>query len=404
MNINIDIYLRSAFQELSAFSIQDVGTFRKINRSSWIDESGLHLHPPGTDIEFSSLVDRSVLLSDYFRDKIGLNADAADQISTQIREVILREVQQKGKFEIPEIGLLKNTDTQTLTFENYETKSNVLSDNYFGLSPMSITEPVTVLASFDKNTDMKKSNRPESKQSLSTIGLKSSIIVALLFALGFILLNQSPLIIHRSSLTQGLKVRFNAPASIEDRLAARKPIESKNEGEEIVVESLEEEAAPKELKETLKKGTKTNTTSRGLNKEDSTPREEELVPAIEELLADGGPLDKSADQQLGSSRGQDSNPTARLKQSEEISSSGSDIEYHLIVGSFKSLNTANKAVSKWKNQGYDAIVLFPPAGSSLTHRVSVYKNVNRTSVEGFANRLKDKGNKSTWIYEDKKQN
>jgi len=402
MNINIDIYLRSAFQELSAFSIQDVGTFRKINRSSWIDESGLHLHPPGTDIEFSSIVDRSVLLSDYFRHKIGLNPDAAEQISTQIREVILREVQQKGKFEIPEIGLLKNTDTQTLTFENYETKSNVLSDNYFGLSPMSITEPVTVLASFDKNTDMKKSNRPESKQSLSTIGLKSSIIVALLFALGFILLNQSPLIIHRSSLTQGLKVRFNAPSSIEDRLAARKPIESKNDQEEIA-EPLEEEKAPEELKEALKRGTKPAANSRGITNTESSSQQEEIVPAIEELLADGGPVEKTTDQ-LGTSRGQEVNPTARLRKNEEGFANDSDIEYHLIVGSFKSLSIANKAVSKWKTQGYDAIVLFPPAGSSLTHRVSVYKSISRTSVEGFATRLKDKGNKSTWIYEEKKQN
>jgi len=404
MNINIDIYLRNAFQELSAFSIKGIGTFRKINRSSWIDETGLHLHPPGTDIEFFSIVDPKVLLSDYFSDKIGLDSESADQISEQISKTILQEVQEKGKFEIAEIGFLKKADDHRLTFENYDTKSNLLSDNYFGLSPINVKEPVTELAILNKNTDMKKIDRPESKQSLSTIGLKSSLLVALLFALGFILLNQSPIIVHRSSLSQGLKVRFNAPVSIEDRLAARKPVELDKPSIEVETEpSFEEEEIPDNQED---KPLEESPRSVGFATE-NTPKPVETVPAIEELLADAG-SEQDKEQALGNSRGQDDDidgsATARLRGSQTRSSETNDLEFHLIVGSFKSLNSANEAVSKWKTQGYSAIVLFPPAGSSLTHRVSVYKSIDRSEVERFANRLKNKGNKSTWIYEDKKQN
>ncbi|MEM6806052.1 MAG: hypothetical protein AAF696_31935, partial [Bacteroidota bacterium] len=141
MNINIDIYLRSAFQELSAFSIPDIGTFRKLNRASWIGENGLHMHPPGTDIEFSQEVDAGILLSAYFSEKIGLDEEVAEQISTQIRQVILHELRHKGKFEIGEIGLIKKADKDKLTFENYASKSNSLSENYFGLSPIKLSEP-----------------------------------------------------------------------------------------------------------------------------------------------------------------------------------------------------------------------------------------------------------------------
>lgn len=402
MNINIDIYLRGAFQELSAFSIPDIGTFRKIKRGSWIDETGLHLHPPGTDIEFSTEIDPTILLSTYFTDKIKLEEEVAEQISTQIRQVILHELRQKGKFEIADIGLLKKSDNHILTFENYENKSNHLSEDYFGLSPINIKEPTTEIATYRKNTDMKKPDRPESKKILSLTGLKSILLVALLTALCAFIISESPITVHRSSLSQGVKVRFNAPESVEDRLAARRPAEKRSDTEEILIADAEQNSAPEVDGASSTKSEATTPQSRQIPERKASPQEEEVVPAIEDLLAEGPATENPS---LGRSRGQDDIPadaTARLSRSPEAD--GEATQYHLIVGSFKSLNSANKAVSKWKAQGYDAIVLFPAAGSSLTHRVSVYKSYTRSDVESFANKLKAKGKKSTWIFEDKKQN
>lgn len=403
MNINIDIYLRGAFQELSAFSIPDIGTFRKINRGSWIDESGLHLHPPGTDIEFSTEIDPTILLSTYFTDKIKLEEEVAEQISTQIRQVILHELRQKGKFEIAEIGLLKKGDNHILTFEHYENKSNNLSEDYFGLSPINIKEPTTEIATYRKNTDMKKPDRPESKKILSLTGLKSILLVALLTALCAFIISESPITVHRSSLSQGVKVRFNAPESVEDRLAARRPAEKRSDTEEELLITEAEQISAQEVEDAGSTQTEPATsTSREIPEKKSSPQEEEVVPAIEDLLAEGPATDNPS---LGRSRGQDDIPAdanARLSRSADEETEAT--QYHLIVGSFKSLNSANKAVSKWKTQGYDAIVLFPAAGSSLTHRVSVYKSFTRSDVESFANKLKAKGKKSTWIFEDKKQN
>lgn len=402
MNINIDIYLRGAFQELSAFSIPDIGTFRKINRSSWVDESGLHLHPPGTDIEFSTEIDPTILLSTYFTDKIRLEEEVAEQISTQIRQVILRELRQKGKFEIAEIGLLKKSDNHILTFENYENKSNNLSEDYFGLSPINIKEPTTEIATYRKNTDMKKPDRPESKKILSLTGLKSILLIALLTALCAFIISESPITVHRSSLSQGVKVRFNAPESVEDRLAARRPEEKRTDTEELLIAESDQDSAPEVDGAGSAQSEPISTQTREIPEKKPNPQEEENVPAIEDLLAEG-PANENPS--LGRSRGQDDIPAdanARLSRSAEAEDAS--IQYHLIVGSFKSVNSANKAVSKWRAQGYDAIVLFPAAGSSLTHRVSVYKSFTRSDVESFANKLKAKGKKSTWIFEDKKQN
>jgi len=404
MNINIDIYLRGAFQELSAFSIPDIGTFRKINRGSWIDESGLHLHPPGTDIEFSTEIDPTILLSTYFTEKIKLEEEVAEQISTQIRQVILHELRQKGKFEIAEIGLLKKGDNHILTFENYDNQTNNLSEDYFGLSPINIKEPTTEIATIRKNTDMKKPDRPESKKILSLTGLKSILLVALLTALCVFILRESPITVHRSSLSQGVKVRFNAPESVEDRLAARRPAEKRTDSdtEELLIAEADQNSAPEVETSGSDQVEPQSPKSREIPEKKLSPQEEEVVPAIEDLLAEGPATENPS---LGRSRGQDDIPAdanARLSRSAESDTEAT--QYHLIVGSFKSLNSANKAVSKWKSQGYDAIVLFPAAGSSLTHRVSVYKSFTRADVESFANKLKAKGKKSTWIFEDKKQN
>ena len=402
MNINIDIYLRGAFQELSAFSIPDIGTFRKINRGSWIDESGLHLHPPGTDIEFSTEIDPTILLSTYFTEKIKLEEEVAEQISTQIRQVILHELRQKGKFEIAEIGLLKKSDNHILTFENYDNQTNNLSEDYFGLSPINIKEPTTEIATYRKNTDMKKPDRPESKKILSLTGLKSILLVALLTALCAFIISESPITVHRSSLSQGVKVRFNAPESVEDRLAARRPAEKRADTEEVLIADAEQKDAPEVDGAGSAQSEPATTKNRQLPERKVSPKEEEVVPAIEDLLAEGPATETPS---LGRSRGQDDlpeNSNARLSRGAESETEAT--QYHLIVGSFKSLNSANKAVSKWKAQGYDAIVLFPAAGSSLTHRVSVYKSFTRSDVESFANKLKAKGKKSTWIFEDKKQN
>ncbi|MEM6807419.1 MAG: SPOR domain-containing protein, partial [Bacteroidota bacterium] len=252
---------------------------------------------------------------------------------------------------------------------------------------------------FHKNTDMKKTDRPESKQTLSTIGLKSFLLVALLFALGFLLVNQSPLIVHRSSITQGLKVEFNNNNKIEDKIAARGPVEKNIDSKPSEIEVVEEKEAQPEVNPRLSiEKNRKNSPIPPVNKEDDI-----TVPAIEDLLADGD-IPANANARLGQSRGQESIEEAADSNARSETSSIKAIEYHLIVGSFKSLNTANKAVSTWKNQGYKAIVLFSPAGSSLTHRVSVFKSTNRGEVEKFANRLKAKGKKSTWIYEDRYQN
>ena len=409
MNINIDIYLRGAFRELESFSIPRIGTFKKVNRNAWADDSSAVMFPPTTDIEFDPKIDTDLLLNQYFTDKIQMERTAADQIVGQIQRVILNELDAKGKFEIPEIGFLKRNATSEITFHSLEYNNDSVSGDFFGLKPVHITPPTVVAPPLNYSSEiMNSGSTVESSKNLTAIGWKSTLLIALLVALGVLVVNQSPFIKHRSSLTQGLKVRLNEPAPFAERFGLDE-IESS-----VSLENASPIAEPANTEAGVSSGTEESFPPDVDNIMPPTASNDETIAGTDNnsspesgLLATGdnpNSIDSETShlrtRGLGSSRGQEDIEGGLDGSTHRLGRTVSN--YHLVLGSFQDLKLANLFAEQLKSEGYNPIILFPPAGSSLTHKVSIFRSVDRKDVEAYATKLKKMGKKSGWIFEERK--
>ena len=409
MNINIDIYLRGAFRELNSFSIPRIGTFKKVNRNAWADESSSIMFPPSTEIEFDPKIDPDLLLNQYFTDNIQMERSAADQIVGQIQRVILNELDSKGKFEIPEIGILLRNASSMISFQSLDSNKDSVSSDFFGLKPVHISPPPILPPETDSSEIMKSgsmANGSSKSNNLTAIGWKSTLLIALLVALGVLIVNQSPFIKHRSSLTQGLKVRLNEPAPFAEKYgldefkenSESQPLDKESSTADLSHSRLDPDPAPE--------SSVTN------NKENTVPPVTNIIEpeiksdggANQELLAEGnkkeGIIPESSHlrtRSLGTTRGQNEDGGANNYRLERTISN-----YHLVLGSFQDPKLAKQFAEQLKSEGYNPVILFPPSGSSLTHKVSIFRSTERKDVETYAAKLKKMGKKSGWIFEERK--
>ncbi len=75
--------------------------------------------------------------------------------------------------------------------------------------------------------------------------------------------------------------------------------------------------------------------------------------------------------------------------------------YHLIGGSFSTAEAANDFARKMEAEGHATFILYPPAGSALQHRVSLFRGATREAVEARKQFLLKQGKKAGWIYEER---
>ncbi len=217
---------------------------------------------------------------------------------------------------------------------------------------------------------------------------RSFLLVVLLFALGTLILNQSPLVKPRSSLAEGLYVRpANAMVAPEEETFAATSSPAP-EAEPLA------EASP-------------SPTPQPAEPAPATVAGEE--PALPELLAEGAnmrTLGRTRGMPEDVSRGGDE-PAERIAVSDTPAPEASNarvlpatVNYHLIAGSFSSQRAAQRFSGQMKTAGFDPIILFPAQGSSQAHRVSIFRNRDRSRVEAYAEQLKAQGRPSGWVYEE----
>ncbi|MEL6676058.1 MAG: SPOR domain-containing protein [Bacteroidota bacterium] len=397
MKPNVDIYLRSAFKELDAFSIPGIGTFTKIHLSAQADPQSGQLHPPSTEIEFSPTVNADLHLDRYFTENLQMEAAEANRIVAQISTTLLKSLAETGRFEIPKIGILRKTQAGQLSFYLYKKGQHQLDADYFGLPVVPFSSQTETHAdSRVIHAHMKNGTPASQTQPRSAVGWKSFLLVTLLIALGFLIINNGPFVKQRSSLVQGLKVRFNEPETFAEKYAPslEKAAQVENETSPVADNATE---------------TTTEVTSPSTSSRPSEPTPSPVASlddlqdgsapqsgsAPQDLIAEGATA-RRADPQtrtrgLGNTRGQDDAAGTTQRKA--------GVTYHLIVGSFKYAAGASEYVAQLKGEGYNnPVILSPESGSSMTHKVSVFESHSREEVEAYANKLKQLGKKTGWVY------
>lgn len=426
MELSVEVYLTSAFRELDAFALPKLGTFRKIRKGAHISDNATMVYPPEVEIEFSPIPEPKLDLTYYLRDHIHIDIHEADRIVQSICQTILRNLKENGYFEVSKIGMLKENNEHFLEFFTYHSEENVLADDYFGLKPLRFSpNHQLVLHQGENPTYMKNDYSAEKTMNFSSVGWKTFLLIALIFTLGFLVLNQGPFVKHRSSIGNGaLAIRpLEPPRSSSNRSFLTES------GEDSLAEAFEEDAMAEAETEVLDGG---SPASKEMQSQPATDQplasqKENDAPATDDskLFSDNTNA-RLSEETLGSPRGQDlgntrgvsadgygnvSNlsvlDTAKKQQTREQPSATTARllpavkNYHLIAGSFGTLSAAQKFVNQMKAEGADAIILFPVKGSAETYRVSIYRNSVRSKVEEYGTKQERLGLKSGWIFEER---
>ncbi|MDX2245898.1 MAG: SPOR domain-containing protein [Bacteroidia bacterium] len=419
MELSVEVYLASAFRELDVFALPKVGTFRKIQNGARIAEDSSVVFPPEIEIEFSPLSDAKLDLTHYLKDHIHIDPIEAEKIVHNISETILKNLKENGYFEVPKIGILKEDHDHILAFFTYHSEENVLADDFYGLKPVCfIQNNQLVLHQGETPTYMKNDYSAEKTLNFSSVGWKTFLLIALIFTLGFLVLNQGPFIKHRSSLDNGiLAIRpLDPPRSFRGDFLTENPEDSISLALE---ESVLADAETDGLDGAARSSEGDQTLSPNPSSENTESTDTKLFSDNTNARLSQEELGTPRGQDLGNTRGVSSREgfgqvsnlsvldTAKEKPNTRSTSSNtarllSPVKnYHLITGSFGTLSAAQKFVNQLKQDGTDAIILFPAEGSGQTYRVSIYRNSDRSRVEEQGAKLEKLGQKPGWIFEER---
>lgn len=368
---NVDIYLRNAFRELEAFSVPGIGTFRKVFAHARLDPEQQQAFPPEVRLTFDPGVDARVSLRRYLERKLLLREDAAQRILQDIEETITSAIASEGTYELPEIGRLYRQETGQLAFAAHP--AGQFAGDFFGFMPVALMERPPS----DENTPDMPPLTPESPARTWLPGWRPVLLLLLLGAMGYLLVTQGPFTKSRSSLSQGLQVRFDPPASAEtlaDADSLSGPVLSDGRAPAAPrEETLPAAPLPQRGDPTARLG---------------APRGEEAFDAFAESV-DISVLDTARSPRPAPATRDVRPPAPRNTPT-----------YHLIGGSFSTQQAAERYVARARQEGNNPIILFPPQGSSLTYRVSLFSHPSRQEVEAYSERLKRQGKKEGWIFEE----
>ncbi|MCI4668705.1 MAG: hypothetical protein MRZ79_11265 [Bacteroidia bacterium] len=405
MGVNIDIYLRNAFKELDAFSLPEIGTFRKVHLSARMDENLQKVFPPRIEIEFSPQVDTRLNFSRYLTQQIQMPQDEADRIVRDICWDIERIVNEEGQFQLPEIGTLVKSQNGRYHFMADQKSQEVFSGDLFGLEPVTLTNLPVVTEEYvsleHEETSMnqpipKEQTPPKNKRSgFPTLAVLLALLIAGTGAV-FVWQNQS---LTRSSLQDQ---QFLSVIPAEPKL------------DKFLADNKGSKAFDKEPNQPG-----TNSTSRlsgenskgNSDKKEATSTEGKKAKESTEKKVDADKFIAQADKQttrdlqggglgLPRGKGDDGNindlkvdkTTARLAKPAST--------FHLITGSFGQAKTAEVYKSKLLKQGYKQVEILH-APDIKKYRVSVFSSNSPEEVKIFQGTLKEQRGVEGWILEEK---
>lgn len=376
---------------------------RKEQPARWDPDSGL-IYPPGVTVDVLPAEAAHMTFSEYLQQYAQVPAPKATLVASKLLQDIQTALVQTGSYVIPGLGTISQTSTGELSFYTNEDAAQQLDDNYFALRKVQGIRAVGTDHRPGPATTQPAMTAPKSRQTKQKesrlLGWKFFLAVMLAGTLSVLVWQYGPW--SETNQPHAYPIASEpAPFSGNDPVSASETTEalpnndivtSSSTSSPVDSDATDGTAAPEE-------------SASGANERVTEPaaiRGEEDVR--ESLIAENQPATREptlpADDPVsemgvfrGQTRGGDDGSTSRVLPPIR--------NYHLIAGSFNSRDHAQTFSEQLKEEGYDAIILFPEAGSGQPHRVSIFRDADRNRVASYAERLKELGRKSGWIYAER---
>lgn len=408
MSPNTAIHLHSAFRELEAFAIAGIGTFRKQYHEAAIGEHG-DVTPPSSRLHFDKQVDNTLLLKDFLYTHLGISEIEADKTEQELRIEMTWALETRRKFEIAEIGTLIRTTDGITMFEPIEAGSDVVGGT-FGLQPVMApvaTSPAVTAAAAPAAATPITAVMPAAIFPWKPIGLL--LLFGLIFS--FVLYTA----VYRSGKTarqaknEGLIAASEMAATQDTGVAKQPAIQSLNSQPS---ELLAQNNAANDAGEMTRGLDETGGAMRmsGTRGIESVKRTYGVVVGDLSMLSELSTTEqaiirsRTAEAAATSVRNK-SNPNA-ISEANEAQQGGDNMvaarspqkgTFHIVGGSFSTLDKANEYVAEAQAEGLSPVILFPATGSSASYRVSIFSSNERAIATAFAARQKAQGKKTGWL-------
>jgi cell division septation protein DedD len=365
MNQLVDLYLTGAFRDLEHVSIAGIGTFSKVRRAAYADAARGVIHPPAVALEFEPLRTADPGFSAYLTRETGIERERADQMELALAGLIRERLEHTGEFRIPDAGTLRMDASGMLRFEALDGQHAQVSAEYFGLQPVMIQQGAAGRPIFPPTTTDMIQESHEAPSLLSPWVWRLAALALILGALAVTAWRFNPWRQSRAPLVQ-----VSAPAV---------------------------QSAPADPQPAPEASAQSDAAYTPAETPDSQPPAADAAPAPE-LPAGASQRTRAAapaspDPGTGTAGSLSSLDTAAAYRSGQRF-------YHLIAGSFASLDAARKFQAQMTAEGYTAIIVASAPGTQASYRVSIFRSAERKTAEAFAEKQKVLGKNSGWIYEE----
>lgn len=409
MGVNIDIYLRNAFKELDAFSLPEIGTFRKVHLSAALDEAKQLVYPPRIEIEFSPQVDTRLGFTRYLTQRIQMPQEEAERIVKDIYRDINKIIAEEGQFVLPEIGtIFRNADGKHDFIPDQKSRE-AFAGELFGLEPVALSSPPTVheeFLSLDNEETNMTSTVSEQDEKLPK---KGTGISALALLLAFLVVGTGAVFLWQN--------QYLKRSSLQDRQFLSVVASEGSEADKLLADNTEGDqfedgdAQPKtnassRLTENERQAIEANEDKTAIKNEGKLPEKEDISkgliaqaePQKSRSVEDGGGFGLPRGEENANNEEEDGKIETLDKTTARMAKPQST--FHLIAGSFANESSAKKFQTKLEKQGFKQveIIAAPKLGK---YRVSVFSSASSEDVKIFRKTLKSERGVEGWILEQK---
>ncbi|MEO0896922.1 MAG: SPOR domain-containing protein [Bacteroidota bacterium] len=419
MGLNVDIYLRNAFKELDAFSLPEIGTFRKVHLSAKLDEFDQIVFPPRVEIEFSPQADMRLSLLRYLTHQIQMPGEEAEKIIADICSEIESQLNANGRFDLEEIGTLYRDNLGYTTFRADQQAKDTFSSDYFGLHPVKMTPDAAEIKDVEvkeqarhpedlpvKETEKRNTNNRSGFTALTTV-----LVLLLVSTIGFALYQTNSMDnffrFTRASIQEDSYLAMAvSEESLEafDSMANLEESFEENEGENSSEQANEKTKQAEEVNKASNRASLTESVASS-NKQDAIREPSGDSDAV--VYEDVESQRTRSLQSIGLPRGgstttdqADSSTDKLITGDPRARLAGPSSVFHLVAGSFTKSSRANTFKKELVQEGFQNIqIIHSPEVNA--YRVSIFQSDNAELVQQYKQVLEEDGRKSGWIFEEK---
>ncbi len=409
ITVHASPYLIRGLAKWPVMRIGSLGAFvRKEQPARWDPESQV-IYPPTIVLDFVKGFETQLSFEDYLMDSEGFSEEQALAMAHKLQTKIVSGLSESSYFVIPGLGKLSQTANREFSFYTEETALQLLDEHAFGLRKVGAKREKPALTPVaEKELVMKALPKEKTSPRDRLFGWKFFLVVALLGSLGVLLVQYGPWNVQLFSTDPGPSMVSSQPESvtgIENQQPATTEQESdytNDTSEGVSPDSVLEEIFPASS-EFAASDNESGRSSDTIDPQEKSTESSGVTQRRGAPIASAEPLTRGMSSGQASSANQPVGDMGVFRGGDSASRRilAPIRHYHLIAGSFVDASRAQQFVNRLKDEGYDAIILFPEEGSGEPHRVSIYRDSDRQKVAAYADKLKQMGRQGGWVYAER---